>query len=77
MHSKWDNLGYVKDQKREIFRGLCSLDLHQGSALDLQGVAQSTPPNPPQPPPHPPSSKVLPAYLFFSGLMLRVWWHVW
>ena len=51
MHSKSDNLGYLKDQKRKIF----------GEVLPL-------------------NSKVLASladtYLFFSGLTLRVWWHV-
>ena len=31
MHSKSDSLGYLKDQKREIFRGLCPLDPLRGS----------------------------------------------
>ena len=44
MHSKSDNLGYLKDKKRDIFRGLHPLDPHQGSALDpLQGGLRACP----------------------------------
>ena len=67
MHSKWDNLGYLKDQKGKIFWELCPLDPHQGSALHSLGGTQSIPP------PKPPNSKVLALlavmYLFFSGLI--------
>ena len=60
MHSKSDNLGYLKDQKRQIFWGLCRSECPY--------------------PPKPPHSKVLASHtdtsLFFSGLTLRLWWHV-
>ena len=61
MHSKSDNLGYLKDQKREIFQGLCLLDPHPGLTKG-GGVAKGAPSKPP-------SSKVLTSlaimYLFF------------
>ena len=72
MHSKSDNLGYLKDKKRDIFRGLHPLDPHQGSALDpLQGGLRACPQT---------RSPMMLAslasfaitYLFFSGLTLRM-----
>ena len=72
MHSKSDNLGYLKDKKREIFRGLHPLDPQLGSALDpLQGGLRACPQT---------RSPMMLAslasfaitYLFFSGLTLRM-----
>ena len=67
MHSKSDNLGYLKDQKRKIF-----LDPLGGSKCHPTPI-----------PPKTPTSKVLAllatltvTYLFFSELTLCVWWHV-
>ena len=75
MHSKSDNLGYLKDQNKVKFPGGFA---PWTPTLDPQGMAQSPAPTPP--PPKPSSSKVLASlavtYLFFSRLTLCVWWHV-
>ena len=44
MHSKSDNLGYLKDQERQIFRDLRHLDPPAGLCPGPAGGAQSEPP---------------------------------
>ena len=73
MHSKSDDLGYLKDQKRKLFWGFASWTPtralpwpHWGVRWGLRAAR----------PPKPSRSKVLTVmYLFFSGLTLRVWLH--
>ena len=72
MHSKSDNLGYLKDQNNVKFSGGFT---PWPPTLDPLGRAQGNPP-----PPNPPALRCLLRLLLhiylFSGLTLRVWWHV-
>ena len=64
MNSKSDNLGYLKDQERQIFRGLCHLDPPPGLCSGPAGGLGVPPP----PSPKLPSSKKLAAtYFIFFG----------
>ena len=73
MHSKSDNLGYLKDQNNVKFpKGFAPWTPTQ----DPLGRAQGAPPSP-----NPPALRcslclLLRIYLF-SGLTLCVWWHGW
>ena len=84
MHSKSDDLGYINDQERQIFQGLCHLNPPPGLCPGpAGGGAQSTTFSPPPPsstplPPELPSSKVLAVtYLFniFQDLYKNVAVH--
>ena len=62
MNSKSDNLGYLKDQERQIFRGLCHLDPPPGLCSGPAGGLRVPPPSPKLP-----SSKKLAATYFIHA----------
>ena len=64
MHSKSDNLGYLKDQNKVKFPGGFA---PWTPTLDPQGMAQSPAPTPPPPPQNPPALRCL------LRLLLRIY----